>query len=103
MSTEIYICKPGQALKEGKVEYSDIDNRAEAEADAKYRCNADPTIAKIAYYAVTPDGDFRCIYTHQGETAAAPAKSKPSGEIKRKKKKAVKKKKKSFLQKLFGG
>jgi hypothetical protein len=101
MSTEIYICKPGQALKEGRVEYSDIDNRAEAEADAKRRCDGDPTIAKIAYYAVTPDGDFRCIYTHQGSATEAPAQ-KPNPAAKRKKVKKKKPQKKGFLQRLFG-
>lgn len=104
MSTEVYICKPGQALKEGKVVYADVDNRAEAEADAKARCSDDPTIAKIAYYTVSEDGDFRCIYTHQGTAAeAAPAKKKAS-TVKRKKIPAKKKpEKKGFLQRLFGG
>lgn len=100
MSTEVYICKAGQSLKQGKVEYADIDNRNEAEADAKQRCRADPTIAKIAYYTIKDDGDFRCIYTHQGEASAAPAaETKPKATAKAKKKPA---KKKSFLQRLFG-
>lgn len=98
MSTEVYICKAGQSLKQGKVEYADIDNRQEAEADAKRRCGADPSIAKIAYYTIKDDGDFRCIYTHQGEAAAAPAAD--TTKPKAKKKKPVKKK--SFLQRLFG-
>lgn len=103
MSTEVYICKPGQSLKQGKVEYADIDNRREAEADARARCAADPTIAKIAYYTVSPDGDFRCIYTHQGEAGeAAPAKKAPQA-AKRKKAKRKPVKKKGFFARLFGG
>ena len=62
-ATEIYICKPGQAIKEGRVEYSSIETRAEAEADAARRVRIDPTIAKIAYYAVKEDGGFRSLYS----------------------------------------
>lgn len=99
MSTEVYICKAGQSLKQGKVEYADIDNRNEAEADAKQRCSADPTIAKIAYYVIKDDGDFRCIYTHQGDATTQPATdTKPKPKAKKKPAK-----KKSFLQRLFGG
>ncbi len=62
-ATEIYICKPGQAIEEGKVEYSGIETRAEAEADAARRVRTDPTIAKIAYYAVKEDGGLRSLYS----------------------------------------
>lgn len=103
MSTEIYICKPGQALKEGKVEYADIDSRLDAEDDAKYRCNADRSIAKIAYYKVSPDGDFRCFYTHQGEAAGQKPPQKKTA-VKRKRVKPKKTKKKvSWWRRLFGG
>jgi len=69
-ATEIYICKPGQAIKEGKVEYSSIETRAEAEADAARRVRSDPTIAKIAYYAVKEDGGFRTLYSFDNPNAA---------------------------------
>ncbi|MBT5050003.1 MAG: hypothetical protein HOM58_15990 [Rhodospirillaceae bacterium] len=62
-ATEIYICKPGQTIKEGAVVYSDIETRGEAEADAAYRIKNDPGIAKIAYYAVKEDGSFRSLYS----------------------------------------
>ncbi|HIJ39059.1 MAG TPA: hypothetical protein HPP80_09205, partial [Rhodospirillaceae bacterium] len=57
MTTEIYSCKEGQALKEGKLDYSsDIDTKEAAEEDAKRRCQRDPSLKKIAYYKVALDG-----------------------------------------------
>lgn len=65
MATEIYSCKDGQALKEGKLDYSgDIERRDEAEPDAKRRCQNDPTIKKVAYYKVASDGEFRLFYSY---------------------------------------
>ena len=65
MTTEVYSCKDGQALKEGKLDYAhDIATRNEAEPDAKQRCQRDPTIKKVAYYKVTPDGKFRMFYSY---------------------------------------
>ena len=65
MTTEIYLCREGQALKTGRVEYSDtIQTRAEAEIDARDQCRRDPTIARVAYYAVAEDGSFRSIYSY---------------------------------------
>jgi hypothetical protein len=69
-ATEIYICQPGQAIREGKVEYSSIETRGEAEADAARRVRKDPSIAKIAYYAVKEDGDFRSLYSFDNPHAA---------------------------------
>jgi len=69
-ATEIYICKPGQAIKDGQVEYSSIETRGEAEADAARRVRKDPTIAKIAYYAVKENGDFRSLYSFDNPHAA---------------------------------
>lgn len=71
-STEIYICKPGQGLKEGKLEYSSrIRTREEAECDAAQRCRLDPSIDRIAYYAVDETGRFRNFYTYRNARAAA--------------------------------
>ncbi len=70
-TTEIYICKPGQAIREGKVEYSSIETRGEAEADAARRVGKDPTIANITYYAVKEDGDFRSLYRFDNPQAAS--------------------------------
>ena len=65
MTTEVYSCKDGQALKDGKLDYTqDITTREEAEPDAKRRCQIDPTIRKVAYYKVTPDGKFRMFYSY---------------------------------------
>jgi len=69
-ATEIYICKPGQAIRDGKVEYSSIETRGEAEADAARRVRQDPSIAKIAYYAVKEDGGFRSLYSFDNPHAA---------------------------------
>lgn len=77
-ATEIYICKPGQAIKEGQVEYSSIETRSEAEADAARRVRGDPSIAKLAYYAVTEDGDFRVLYTFDNPRAAKAPKPRPA-------------------------
>ncbi|MEO5336600.1 MAG: hypothetical protein H7841_06885 [Magnetospirillum sp. WYHS-4] len=76
MATEIYICRPGQSLKEGKLEYSDsIADKDAAEADAKARCRRDKTIQKVAYYALGDSGTFRCFYTFANpECGAGPAK-----------------------------
>lgn len=81
MTTEIYICKDGQALKEGRLEYSsDIETKDSAEADAKRRCQRDPTVKKIAYYKVAPDGEFRVFYSYTNPNCkpagAAPARKK---------------------------
>lgn len=77
-ATEIYTCQPGQAIKEGKVDYSSLETRGEAEADAARRVKSDPTIAKIAYYAVTEDGDFKVLYTFDNPHAAKAPKPRPA-------------------------
>lgn len=69
-ATEIYICKPGQEIEDGRVEYSSIETRAEAEADAARRVRTDPTIAKIAYYSVRENGGFRSLYRYDNPHAA---------------------------------
>ncbi len=76
--TEIYICRPGQALKEGRMEYGSMETRAEAEADAAQRLRLNPGIAKIAYYAVSDNGDFRCIYSRNNPQAPAPEPRRPA-------------------------
>ena len=77
MTTEIYSCKEGQALKEGKLEYSStIDHKDDAAPDALRRCQRDPSIKKIAYYRVSPDGEFRVFYSYTNPNCkpAAPPK-----------------------------
>ncbi|TCS63580.1 hypothetical protein [Varunaivibrio sulfuroxidans] len=64
-TTEIYICREGQALEDGQVEYSDrIISREDAESDAFIRCSAHGWIKKIAYYKVNDAGDFRIFYAY---------------------------------------
>ncbi len=64
--TEIYICKDGQGLTDGKLEVSTmVDTKADAEADAKQRCKIDPSVAKIAYYAMADDGGHRNFFTYR--------------------------------------
>ncbi len=91
MTTEIYSCKEGQSLKQGKLDYSsDIETKEEAEVDAKRRCQRDPSLKKIAYYKVAPDGEFRVFYSYTNPnckpaaTRAAPAAPMKKNAPKRK-------------------
>ncbi|MGB0682667.1 MAG: hypothetical protein ACPGOV_08165 [Magnetovibrionaceae bacterium] len=74
MTTEIYLVKPGQELREGRMQLSDsIETRDEAQADARDQLRRDPSLAKVAYYAIRDDGSFRLIHT---ETNPNPTKPK---------------------------
>ncbi len=102
-TTEIYLCKAGQALNEGRIEYSQsVTTRAAAEADAAARCARDGSLVKIAYYSVGVDGDFRVIYTHNNLAASGPDAAKP---VKKRARSGKRKKppKRSFWRRLFGG
>ncbi|MGB1027015.1 MAG: hypothetical protein ACPGYL_10705, partial [Rhodospirillaceae bacterium] len=68
-TTEIYLCRPGQALKEGRMVYGDIADKAEAQSDAEQRVRFDGGIAKVAYYHVRDDGSFKLIYTYTNPKA----------------------------------
>ncbi len=87
MTTEIYSCKDGQQLKQGKLDYSsDIETKEQAEADAKRRCQRDPTWKKIAYYKVGASGDFRIFYSYTNPhckpaVAAGAASAKPVRKV----------------------
>lgn len=78
-SIEIYICRPGQALTDGRVEYGVIATRAEAEDDALERLRRDPSIGKIAYYAIRSNGDFKCLFTMRNPDIAQAVPKPPSG------------------------
>lgn len=72
--TEIYVCKAGQDLKQGKLETSTrISSREDAECDAEQRCKLDPSIDRIAYYAVGEDGTFKNFLTYKNPRAVAAA------------------------------
>ena len=63
--TEIYICKAGQKLKEGRLELGhDITTKEQAETDARCRCKIDRAVERIAYYAVSESGNFRNVFTY---------------------------------------
>ena len=65
MTTEIYSCKDGQSLKQGKLDYdSRIETKEQAASDALRRVGRDPTLRKVAYYKVSPDGEFRVFYSY---------------------------------------
>jgi len=76
--TEIYICKPGQELKQGKLEHSNISTKEEAEKDAKRRCKYDAGIGRIAYYAIDDAGSFRNFFTYENPKAVV-RKPRPAG------------------------
>lgn len=79
MATEVYSCREGQELKQGKLDYSDIEDRESAEADAKRRCKLDPAIKKVAYYKVAADGDFRLFFSYTNPHCKPPPKARPAG------------------------
>jgi hypothetical protein len=65
MTTEIYSCKEGQSLKQGKLDYdASITSKEQAQSDALRRCQRDPSLKKIAYYKVSTDGEFRVFYSY---------------------------------------
>jgi hypothetical protein len=87
MTTEVYSCKEGQSLKEGKLDYApQITTKEEAQADALRRCARDPSLKKIAYYKVAPDGEFRVFFSYTNPNckpagaAAGPAKPRPAAK-----------------------
>jgi len=80
-TTEIYICKSGQKIKQGKLEYSDtVTTRGAAMADAVIRTKADRSIAVIAYYSVGEGGDVETLFTYEGsKTSERPKRPAPAG------------------------
>ena len=91
MVTEIYICKEGQALTEGRLELShDITHRDDAQSDAIRRCGIDRSIHRVAYYDLGDDGDFRLIftYTNPHPVSAEPKPKKAAAQPPKRKKKA---------------
>jgi len=99
-AVEIYVCLQGQALKEGKVEYSQsIYDKYAAEQDALARVKRNPLIHKIAYYRINDEGDFRIFYAftnknvHTAQTVIQEHARKP---------KRKKPPKRTFLERLFG-
>jgi hypothetical protein len=78
--TEIYICKPGQAIKEGKLEHSStVRTRADALIDSVRRCKADPTIGQITYYAVADGGGFKTLFSYRNAKVRSPRAGQAAG------------------------
>ncbi len=104
-SVEIYICKEGQALKEGKLEVShDIFSKEDAIADAKERCKYDKTAFKIAYYKEDAQGNYKIFYTYNNpyfEKREMPEKQK--GVARRRPKTKPPAKPDSFMDKMLKG
>ena len=74
-TTEIYTCRPGQDIKQGKLEISqDVATREAAMADAFRRSQADPSIGTIAYYSVGDDGAVETLFTYESSKTPEPAK-----------------------------
>lgn len=97
MSVEIYICKQGQSLNEGRMEMShDIHGREDAQADAKQKTKFDKTIDRIAYYKMNDNGDFKNFYTFRNplthKASDRPAGGGGAGGIRPKRKMKPKKK-----------
>ena len=66
-TTEIYTCRPGQDIKQGKLEISaEVTTREAAMADAFKRSQADPSLGTIAYYSVGDEGDVETLFTYEG-------------------------------------
>ena len=104
MVTEIYICKEGQALKEGRLEMNhDITHRDDAESDALRRCEIDKSIHRVAYYAIEESGDFRLIFTYTNPhpvSAGSNPKKTAAPPPRRKKKSRKKAKPKTLVEKI---
>ncbi|HYD29406.1 MAG TPA: hypothetical protein VEB64_00900 [Azospirillaceae bacterium] len=78
-STEVYVCYEGQKLKEGKLEYSGVSGKEEAQEDAERRVARDPKIHKIAYYSVDPSGRFRNFYTYTNPNPVSAGNARSGG------------------------
>lgn len=92
---EIYLCKAGQKLEDGRLVMSnDISDKEAAKADALSRSKISPSLARIVYYAISSNGDFKPYYSYTNpnvanalpKTTRLPKRNKP-----KRKKKPVKK------------
>jgi len=81
MATEVYSCRDGQEIKQGKLEYCEIDNRSAAEADAKRRCAQDTALKRVVYYRVAPDGAFKLLFSYTTPQCTAVVNQDPSDKF----------------------
>jgi hypothetical protein len=88
---EIYLCKAGQKLEEGRLVMSnDITDKDAAKSDAEARCKISPSLARIAYYAISSNGDFKPYFSYtnpnvQNTMAKLQQASEPKKRKRRKK------------------
>ncbi|MBT4748351.1 MAG: hypothetical protein HOO19_03415 [Rhodospirillaceae bacterium] len=98
---EIYMCKAGEKLEDGKLAVSnDIYDKEAAKTDAIKRCKISPSLARIAYYAINDNGDFKPYYSYNNPKVEEPKSKQASNEGLRKKRRKKKPAKKTFWQKL---
>lgn len=96
---EIYMCKAGEKLEDGKLAVShDIYDKEAAKTDAIKRCQISPSLARIAYYAINDNGDFKPYYSYANPKVEEPKQAGNEGLRKKRRKKNAKKK--TFWQKL---
>jgi hypothetical protein len=77
-TVEIYTVRDEENLRDGEMTYGqNIENRADAAADAYDRCQRDRTIRKVAYYAINDEGDFKVLFVYENPNPAFVKRSKP--------------------------
>ncbi len=90
---EIYLCKAGQKLEEGRLVMSnDISDKDAARSDAEARCKISPSLARIAYYAIGSNGDFKPYFSYSNpnvENVMAKSTTPSTPKKRKRKKKAV--------------
>jgi len=78
---EIYMCKAGEKLEDGNLAVSrDIYDKAAAKTDAIKRCKISPALARIAYYAINDNGDFKPYYAYNNPKVEEPKPSQAANE-----------------------
>ncbi len=98
---EIYMCKVGEKLEDGKLAVSrDIYDKEAAKTDAIKRCKIAPSLARIAYYAINDNGDFKPYYSYNNPKVEEPKTKQAANDAGPKKRRKKKAKKKTFWQKL---
>jgi hypothetical protein len=79
MATEVYSCRDGQEIKQGRLDFAEIDNRSAAEADARRRCAQDPTLKRVVYYRVDSAGGSKLLLSYENPNFAAAVGQRRAG------------------------
>jgi hypothetical protein len=88
MATEVYSCRDGQEIKQGRLDFAEIENRSAAEADARRRCAQDPTLKRVVYYRIDSGGGSKLLLSYENpnclanvrQTRAGASRTRPSRE-----------------------